>query len=129
MVEMLHNTGSAIGNQAIATVHRKVSGLIDFFKDVRMGFFMSAGNGNWFFAGHVAPTVDGSRLAVATDNSVYQKLPQAVIFPKGVTDLQALGELANQHPDVRFSARGGGTGTNGQSLTDGIVVDMSRLSA
>ena len=27
---------------------------------------------------------------------------------------------------VKFSARGGGTGTNGQSLTDGIVVDMSR---
>lgn len=68
----------------------------------------------------------GSRLAVATDNSVYQKLPQAVIHPKGINDLQTLGELANQHPTVKFSARGGGTGTNGQSLTDGIVVDMSR---
>lgn len=67
-----------------------------------------------------------SRLAVATDNSVYQKLPQAVIFPKDTADLQCLGELANQHPDVKFSARGGGTGTNGQSLTDGIVVDISR---
>ena len=68
----------------------------------------------------------GSRLAVATDNSVYQKLPQAVIHPKGINDLQTIGELANQHPQVKFSARGGGTGTNGQSLTDGIVVDMSR---
>lgn len=68
----------------------------------------------------------GSRLAVATDNSVYQKLPQAVIHPKGVNDLQIIGELANQHPMIKFSARGGGTGTNGQSLTDGIVVDMSR---
>ena len=61
----------------------------------------------------------GSRLAVATDNSVYQKLPQAVIHPKGINDLQTIGELANQHPQVKFSARGGGTGTNGQSLTDG----------
>jgi FAD/FMN-containing dehydrogenase/Fe-S oxidoreductase len=68
----------------------------------------------------------GSRLAVATDNSVYQKLPQAVVHPKGINDLQIIGELANQLPQVKFSARGGGTGTNGQSLTDGIVVDMSR---
>ncbi|QJR82403.1 FAD-binding oxidoreductase [Alteromonas pelagimontana] len=68
----------------------------------------------------------GSRLVVATDNSVYQKLPQAVIFPKNIADMRAIGEIANQHPLVKFSARGGGTGTNGQSLTDGIVVDVSR---
>nr|WP_269468542.1 FAD-binding and (Fe-S)-binding domain-containing protein [Alteromonas sp. ASW11-130] len=68
----------------------------------------------------------GSRLAVATDNSVYQKLPQAVVFPRSTSDLQTIGRLANQHPTVTFSARGGGTGTNGQSLTDGIVVDVSR---
>ncbi|NDV91652.1 FAD-binding protein [Alteromonas sp. 345S023] len=67
-----------------------------------------------------------SRLAVATDNSVYQKLPQAVVFPTGVEDLSLLGKLVNSHPLVKFSARGGGTGTNGQSLTDGIVVDVSR---
>lgn len=68
----------------------------------------------------------GSRLAVATDNSVYQKLPQAVIHPKDISDLQLIGELANQYQTVQFSARGGGTGTNGQSLTAGIVVDLSR---
>jgi len=67
-----------------------------------------------------------SRLAVATDNSVYQKLPQAVVFPTCVEDLKLIGELVKAHPLVRFSARGGGTGTNGQSLTDGIVVDVSR---
>ena len=77
------------------------------------------------FAGDIEYSY-GSRLAVATDNSVYQKLPQAVVLPKGINDLQIIGELANQHPEVKFSARGGGTGTNGQSLTDGIVVDMSR---
>lgn len=67
-----------------------------------------------------------SRLAVATDNSIYQRLPQAIVFPKSTSDLQQLGLLANQFPDVTFSARGGGTGTNGQSLTQGIVVDVSR---
>jgi FAD/FMN-containing dehydrogenase/Fe-S oxidoreductase len=68
----------------------------------------------------------GSRLAVATDNSIYQALPQAVLHPKGIEDLSIIGKLANSHPQVQFSARGGGTGTNGQSLTSGIVVDLSR---
>ncbi|MFC3093533.1 FAD-binding oxidoreductase [Alteromonas sediminis] len=68
----------------------------------------------------------GSRLAMATDNSVYQKMPQAVIFPTSTDDCEIIGKLANVHTDVKFSARGGGTGTNGQSLTDGIVVDIRR---
>ena len=66
-----------------------------------------------------------SRLAVATDNSIYQSLPQAVVLPKSVADLKIIGELASQYVDVTFSARGGGTGTNGQSLTSGIIVDES----
>ncbi|MGR5094658.1 D-2-hydroxyglutarate dehydrogenase YdiJ [Vibrio maritimus] len=69
-----------------------------------------------------------SRLAVATDNSVYQKLPQAVVHPKSTHDVQLIGQLANQDKfsNVTFSPRGGGTGTNGQSLTSGVVVDLSR---
>jgi FAD/FMN-containing dehydrogenase/Fe-S oxidoreductase len=68
----------------------------------------------------------GSRLAASTDNSIYQKLPQAVVFPKNIEDLSLIGKTANPYQDVKFSARGGGTGTNGQSLTSGIVVDVSR---
>lgn len=69
-----------------------------------------------------------SRLAVATDNSVYQQLPQAVLFPKNTSDVQLIGSLGNaeQYQSVTFSPRGGGTGTNGQSLTKGLVVDLSR---
>lgn len=69
-----------------------------------------------------------SRLTVATDNSVYQQLPQAVIFPRDLTDVQKLTELAHQDDfkTITFSPRGGGTGTNGQSLTPGVVVDLSR---
>lgn len=67
-----------------------------------------------------------SRLAVATDNSIYQQLPQAVLHPKSTEDLSLLAKIANAWPEVTFSARGGGTGTNGQSLTPGIVVDTSR---
>lgn len=69
-----------------------------------------------------------SRLSAATDNSVYQVLPQAIILPKHTKDVQTLTELGNEHrfESIRFSPRGGGTGTNGQSLTHDIVVDMSR---
>ncbi|MDD9196299.1 FAD-binding and (Fe-S)-binding domain-containing protein [Aliivibrio sp. S3MY1] len=79
------------------------------------------------FSGDVETTYS-SRLAVATDNSVYQQLPQAVLLPKTTKDVECLASLANQehYKRVTFSPRGGGTGTNGQSLTKGIVVDLSR---
>lgn len=69
-----------------------------------------------------------SRLAVATDNSVYQQLPQAVVHPKNTQDVSLIGRLSNKeaYERITFSPRGGGTGTNGQSLTKGIVVDLSR---
>ena len=64
----------------------------------------------------------------ATDNSIYQRLPQAVICPAHADDVQLLARLLAEpaHRDVAVAARGGGTGTNGQSLTDGVVVDLSR---
>ena len=69
-----------------------------------------------------------SRLAVATDNSVYQALPQAVLLPKTTDDLVILTSLAqtSSFSHIKFSPRGGGTGTNGQSLTEHVVVDLSR---
>nr|WP_136249601.1 FAD-binding and (Fe-S)-binding domain-containing protein [Ningiella ruwaisensis] len=67
-----------------------------------------------------------SRMAVATDNSIYQQIPQAVVFPKSVEDLALIAKVGKTYNGLSFSARGGGTGTNGQSLTPGIVVDTSR---
>jgi FAD/FMN-containing dehydrogenase/Fe-S oxidoreductase len=70
----------------------------------------------------------GSRLAVATDNSVYQALPQAVLLPKTTDDLVILTSLAqtSSFSHIKFSPRGGGTGTNGQALTEHVVIDLSR---
>ncbi|EGU47498.1 Fe-S oxidoreductase, partial [Vibrio ichthyoenteri ATCC 700023] len=69
-----------------------------------------------------------SRLAVATDNSVYQLLPQAIVHPKSTEDVVLIGQISVKpvYERVKFSPRGGGTGTNGQSLTQGVVVDLSR---
>ncbi len=69
-----------------------------------------------------------ARLAQATDNSVYQFLPQAVVYPRDQQDVALALELASrkEFDNVVFSARGGGTGTNGQSLTHGLILDLSR---
>ncbi|MGL5605952.1 MAG: FAD-binding oxidoreductase, partial [Plesiomonas sp.] len=69
-----------------------------------------------------------ARLSMATDNSVYQQLPQAVVFPRSVADMLLLMQTAQlaDFKTLTFTPRGGGTGTNGQSLTTGIVVDTSR---
>jgi FAD/FMN-containing dehydrogenase/Fe-S oxidoreductase len=68
------------------------------------------------------------RLVMATDNSIYQILPQAVLFPKSHNDIKVALNLSQEalFSDLYFAPRGGGTGTNGQSLTSGIVIDCSR---
>ncbi|WP_336274286.1 D-2-hydroxyglutarate dehydrogenase YdiJ [Vreelandella indica] len=79
------------------------------------------------FEGEIAPDY-ANRTVLATDNSIYQRLPQAAVYPKHAEDLERLSRLAAQtsHRGIVLTPRGGGTGTNGQSLTDGIVVDVSR---
>ncbi|MCE8018296.1 FAD-binding oxidoreductase [Halomonas sp. MCCC 1A17488] len=79
------------------------------------------------FEGEIAPDY-ASRTVLATDNSIYQRLPQAALFPRHAEDLERIARLAAEpaHRRVVLTPRGGGTGTNGQSLTDGLVVDVSR---
>ena len=79
------------------------------------------------FEGELSAT-DGDRTVYATDNSIYQVLPQAVVFPRNETDVVRVAKLVREprFRSVVVTPRGGGTGTNGQSLTDGIVVDLSR---
>lgn len=72
-----------------------------------------------------------TRLVTATDNSVYQILPVAVIFPKSEADVALALRLANEprFGAIKLSPRGGGTGTNGQALCDGVILDLSRYLA
>ncbi|MBO9653389.1 MAG: FAD-binding oxidoreductase [Agrobacterium tumefaciens] len=68
------------------------------------------------------------RTVLATDNSIYQRMPQAAIFPRDAEDVTIVAALLGK-PEYRrivVAPRGGGTGTNGQSLTEGLVVDLSR---
>ncbi|BAN96014.1 FAD linked oxidase domain-containing protein [Plautia stali symbiont] len=67
-------------------------------------------------------------LTLSTDNSIYQLLPDAALFPRSTADVALIARLAGEprFNSLVFTPRGGGTGTNGQSLNQGIVVDMSR---
>lgn len=69
-----------------------------------------------------------TRLLSATDNSVYQVMPQAVVYPLCEEDLNIIAELGarKEFRGLSFAPRGGGTGTNGQSLNRGVVVDTSK---
>ena len=79
------------------------------------------------FAGDLSLTA-ADRTVLATDNSIYQLTPQAIAFPQGTDDLVRIAKLLGEErfTGVTVAARGGGTGTNGQSLTDGLVIDLSR---
>lgn len=73
-------------------------------------------------------TGEASRTVYSTDNSIYQVKPQAVLLPKGADDLKTITSVLAEPAfrAIAIAPRGGGTGTNGQSLTSGVVVDCSR---
>lgn len=79
------------------------------------------------FEGEVS-TDHASRTVLATDNSIYQRLPQAIIYPTHAKDVALVAGLLarTEYQNVVLTPRGGGTGTNGQSLTHGVVMDLSR---
>lgn len=106
---------------SIVPLPRPVSPSANVYRDF-LAALQAAGFAGEIHADHANRTVQ------ATDNSIYQRLPQAVVCPAHAEDVQLLARLLAEpaHRDVAAAARGGGTGTNGQSLTDGIVVDLSR---
>ena len=69
-----------------------------------------------------------TRLVASTDNSVYQIVPQAVIFPRHIEDLKKIFDLMNQErfKKIKVTPRGGGTGTNGQALSYELVIDVTK---
>ncbi len=79
------------------------------------------------FSGEVR-TDYATRLVTATDNSVYQIVPLAVVYPRNEADVRTVLRLSHQerYRTIKLSPRGGGTGTNGQALCDGVIIDVSR---
>lgn len=60
----------------------------------------------------------------ATDASIYEMLPTAVVRPRNLADVVAAVQYAQQH-SLPIRPRGAGTGLAGESLGEGIVLDFS----
>ncbi|TYC64344.1 FAD-binding oxidoreductase, partial [Rhodobacterales bacterium] len=69
------------------------------------------------FRGDLSDAIS-TRVVFATDNSIYQVMPDAVAYPRDEADLVRIATLLDdpRFHDVVIRPRGGGTGTNGQSL-------------
>jgi len=82
---------------------------------------------NTAYTGDISTDI-AQRISLQNDNSLYQKMPQLILHPRVDTDIKIIVSLANTPPfkALKLTARGGGTSTCGQSLTDGIVIDCSK---
>lgn len=80
------------------------------------------------FRGMIA-TDYAQRVVAATDNSIYQMLPQAILYPRSHADIVAIMTTLKNHGQalgISLTPRGGGTGTNGQALGNSLILDTSK---
>lgn len=70
----------------------------------------------------------GAREVASTDNSIYQLRPRAIVYPRSANDVNRIVRAAIGDPGAPLALcpRGGNTGTNGQSLSSGVIVDFAR---
>ncbi|MGZ2257963.1 FAD-binding and (Fe-S)-binding domain-containing protein [Roseobacter sp. A03A-229] len=66
-----------------------------------------------------------SRARYATDASIYQIVPEAVVTPRTKDDVQAAMAVAREE-DVPILPRGGGTSQCGQTVNRAVVLDNTR---
>ncbi|MEM6373779.1 MAG: FAD-binding oxidoreductase, partial [Pseudomonadota bacterium] len=70
-------------------------------------------------------TSDFDRGRYATDASIYQIMPRAVLVPKTWEDVEAALDFARSE-GIALLPRGGGTSQSGQTVNDALVVDFTR---
>ena len=81
---------------------------------------------------HLSDTLAGevrfdlySKALYSTDASLYQIQPIGVVIPKDSQDVIKTVQIASEH-NVPILPRGGGTSLAGQSVSEAIVLDMSK---
>ena len=77
------------------------------------------------FAEHKLKLTLTDRYAFAGDAGFYYLLPKAIVQPDSEEDIKKLFLFAKEH-SVPLTFRAGGTSLSGQSITDGILVDLSQ---
>ena len=68
---------------------------------------------------------DVSRLLYASDASIYQKIPFAVIYPRSESDCSNILQIINSRK-IPLIARAGGTSLAGQVVGEALILDFSR---
>jgi FAD/FMN-containing dehydrogenase/Fe-S oxidoreductase len=79
--------------------------------------------------GRIVGEVRGDRLTralYATDASIYQIVPDAVVLPRTVEDVAATVRACGAH-GLPLTARGAGTGLTGGAVNRGVQLDCSRF--
>ncbi len=66
-----------------------------------------------------------ARAMYATDASIYEIVPDAVVLPKTVADIAATVRICGRH-GVPVTARGAGTGLAGGAVNRGVQLDCAR---
>ena len=66
------------------------------------------------------------RVAFASDASFYRLLPQAVVLASSVEEVQRLFAVSRER-DIPLTFRAAGTSLSGQSLSDGLLVEVARI--
>lgn len=66
-----------------------------------------------------------SRGRYATDASIYQMVPEAVVIPRSVEDIEATMDVAREE-GIPILPRGGGTSQCGQTVNNAVVLDNTR---
>ena len=61
----------------------------------------------------------------ATDASIYQMFPQAVVVPKDLNDVETTMEFVAKH-NMMLLPRGGGTSQCGQTVNHAVVLDFTK---
>ncbi len=81
------------------------------------------------FAGDISTNSDLLN-EYSTDESIFSIRPQLVIQPKNQRDVeiavQVTNKLKKDFPSISLTPRAAGTGLSGGSLTDSIIIDVSR---
>ncbi len=68
------------------------------------------------------------RLLYATDASIYEMEPVAVVYPRSAEDVRHVMRVAGEH-GVPVLPRGGGTSLSGQTVNHAVVLDFTRHMA
>ena len=65
------------------------------------------------------------RLAYAGDAGFYYLIPLAIVFPDAEEDISTILHFAKKHR-ASITFRCAGTSLSGQTVTDGLIVDLSK---